>query len=78
MVIVMEMISNGKEYRIFDNHRGNCDSNLENNCRMNQFADFTNTTLGVICGRAFLKTFIFLSRFSKNCRYNSFICICNC
>ena len=89
MVKVMEMISNCNEYSILDIHLGNCDSNLQNNCKMDQFADFTNTTLAIICGRTFLKTFIFLSRFSKNaivlksvqinnCRYNSFMCICNC
>ena len=55
MVKIMEMISNGNECRIFDIHWGNCDSDLENNCRINQFADFTNTTLVVICGRTFLK-----------------------
>ena len=34
MVIVMEMISNGNECSIFVIHLGNCDSNLENNCRI--------------------------------------------
>ena len=66
MVKVMEMISNCNEYSIFDFHLGNCDSNLKNNCKMDQFADFTNTTLAIICGRTFLKTFFFLSRCSKN------------
>ena len=56
----MEMISNGKEYRIFDIHWDNTDSNLETNYKMNQFADFTNITLGIICGRTFSKTFIVL------------------
>ena len=65
MVRVMEMISNGKEYRIFDIHWGNSDSNLETNYKMDQFADFTTTTLGIICGRTFSKTFIVLSKFSK-------------
>ena len=64
MVKVMEMTSNCNEYSILDIHLGNCDSNLQNNCKMDQFADFTNTTLAIICSRTFLKTF-FLSRCSK-------------
>ena len=75
------MISNGKEYRIFDIHWGNSDSNLETNYKMDQFADFTTTTLGIICGRTFSKTFIVLSKLivqNDKCRYNSFIFICNC
>ena len=57
MVKVMEMISNCNEYSILDIHLGNCDSNLQNNCKMDQFADFTNTTLAIICGRTFLNLF---------------------
>ena len=78
MVRVMEMISNCKEYRIFYIHWGNSDSNLETNYKMNQFADFTNITLGTICGRILKKNLFSYQGFQNICRYNSFICICNC
>ena len=51
MVRVMEMISNGKEYRIFDIHWGNSDSNLETNHKMDQFSDSIEP-LVEICGKS--------------------------